>query len=157
MDTLLDFPGAGDNSNAHNPCQQVRDSPAEGSGINPTKEQELLNALRRAEELADLDLLEGAVNRLSLYYVGTNQFLTAAPYWRRGAELVEKLTAPYSLELATYLRTMATLCLLPAGLLDEARATLQKSKKLYAVHYGADAQPVRDMDQQLKGLGERIP
>jgi len=44
---------------------------------------------------------------------------------------------------------MAARCLIPAGFLDEARATLRRAKALYAVHFRGDAGCVRDIDELL--------
>jgi hypothetical protein len=120
--------------------------------MTPTKEQELLDALRCAEQSGDAPVIENAVSGLALYYVATEQFVSAVPFWRRGADLLARSTAPDSAEVATYLHNMAARCLIPAGLLDEARATLRRSKDLYAVHFRADAGCVRDIDELLNKI-----
>jgi len=117
--------------------------------VNPPKEQELLNALYCAEQSTNAALIESAVSGLAIYYAVTKQFLTAAPFWRRGAELLIKGTARDSCELATYLHNMAAMCLIPAGLHDEARATLKRSKELYELYFGSDAKPMSEVDELL--------
>jgi hypothetical protein len=102
----------------------------------PTKEQELLEALRCAEESGDGQAIESAVSSLALYHaVVLERFVVAAPFYRRGAELLAK-TAPDSLELATYLHNMAFNCLIPAGLLDEARSTLNQIESRWGFRLG---------------------
>jgi len=43
-------------------------------------------------------------------------------------------------------------CLIPAGLREEARAALLKSKELYDLHFRADARFVRDVDELLNEI-----
>jgi len=119
----------------------------------PAKERELIDALADAERHGDGAAIENAVTRLALFYVAAGDPLAAVPFWHRGAELVAHRTSPDSPEFATYLHNMAAYCLIPAGLRDEARATLLRSKKLYALHFHADASFVRNVDELLYGLG----
>ena len=120
--------------------------------LDSTKELELLNALQSAEKSGEATTIEGAVNNLALYYVVTNQFLAAVPFWRRGASLLARSTAPDSRELATYLHNMVALCLIPAGLDDEARVTLLRAKEIYARHFKGDAQFVCQIDELLRQI-----
>ena len=122
--------------------------------LTPTLERELLDALADAERGGDGAAIESAVNSLALYYVAAENPLAAARFWRCGAELVSKSTAPDSAEIATYLHNMAAYCLIPAGLHDEARAALRRAKEIYAVHFKADAGFVRDVDERLNEIGE---
>src|SRR5690349_15822852 len=115
--------------------------------LNATKEQELLEALQVAEHRADRLAIEHAVSQLAFFYVTTEQFSTAVPFWRRGAELVAASTAPDSVELATYLHNMAASCLMPAGLRAEANATLTRARELYQRHFSSDAQCVKDVEK----------
>ena len=117
-----------------------------------TKERQLLAALDRAEESADSAAIESAVSQLSLYYVTTEQFSIAVPFWRRGAELLAQSTSRRSTELAAYLHNMAATCLIPGGLLDEARTTLRRSKELYRLHLRSDTGPIRDVDELLRRI-----
>jgi hypothetical protein len=121
--------------------------------LTPTEAHELLDVLAVAEQAGDAAAIESAVIRLALYYVATKNPLAAVPFWRRGAELVAKSTAPNSAELAPYLHNMAAYCLIPAGLHDEARATLLRAKELYALHFRADARFVRHVDELLNEIG----
>jgi hypothetical protein len=118
--------------------------------LNATKEQELLEALQVAERRADRLAIEQAVSQLALFYVATEQFSAGVPFWRRGAELLEMSTAPDSAELATYLHNMAATCLIPAGLRDEAHATLMRARELYRLHFRADAPWVKDVEELLR-------
>src|SRR6266851_9473218 len=117
--------------------------------LDSPKELELLNALQSAEKSGKATPIEGAVSKLALYYVATNQFLAAVPFWRRGASLLARSTAPDSRELATYLHNMAADCLIPAGLYDAARVTLLRVKEIYAHHFQGDTQFVRHIDELL--------
>ena len=119
-----------------------------------TKEKELLAALAGAERIGNAEAIEGAINELALFYVATENYLAAAPFWRRGVELVAKSTAPDSAEFATYLHNMAAYCLIPAGPHGEARTMLVKSKEVYAVHFHGDAQFVRDVDELLNEISQ---
>jgi hypothetical protein len=123
--------------------------------MTPTEEQRLLDALAVAEETGDIAVIECAVNGLALYYLATDNVLAAVPFWRRGADLIEMSTAPDSRELATYLHNMAALCLIPAGLREEAEAMLQKSKQLYNLHFQADARCMRDVDELLNEIKDQ--
>jgi hypothetical protein len=118
--------------------------------FSPTKEQELLEALQMAERRADKSAIEQAVSQLALFYVATEQFSTAVPFWRRGAELLEVSTAPDSVELATHLHNMAASCLLPAGLRDEAHATLMRARELYRLYFSSDTRCVQDVEELLR-------
>ena len=113
------------------------------------KEQELLEALQMAEGRADSLAIEQAVGQLALFYIATNRFSAAVPFWRRGAELLAVSTAPDSAELATYLHNMAAICFMPAGLRDEARATLLRARELYRRHFSSDAQCLKDVEELL--------
>ena len=44
---------------------------------------------------------------------------------------------------------MAAMCLIPAGMHDEARATLKRSKELYELYFGSDAKPMSEVDELL--------
>lgn len=116
--------------------------------LNSGKEQELLSELRSAEKSSDAAAIESAVASLALYYSVTDQFLAAAPFWRRGAELLAR-TAADSCELGTYLHNMAVMCLIPAGLRDEARTTLKRSSEIYGLHLRPDARPLCEVNQLL--------
>jgi tetratricopeptide (TPR) repeat protein len=118
--------------------------------LNAKKETELLEALQKAEQTQDGFSIDKAVNLLALYYVVTEQFSAAIPFWRRGAEFLAASTAPDSRELATYLHNMAFYCLIPAGMRDEAYAVLTKARELYQRHFGSDDQCVKDVDELLK-------
>jgi len=122
--------------------------------LTSTQEQELLDALADAERAGDAAAIESAVNGLALYYVAMENPLAAVPFWARGAELVAKSTGSDSAEFATYLHNMAAYCLIPAGLHNNARVTLLKSKQLYALHFQADARCVRDVNELLNGIME---
>jgi len=103
-----------------------------------------------AECRADGPAIERAVNHLALFYVSTQQFAAAAPFWRRGVELLEVSAAPSSAELATYLHNMAATCLIPAGLRGEAHATLVRARRLYRLHFCSDAPWVKDVEEFLR-------
>ena len=109
-----------------------------------------MEALQTAERGADGSAIEQAVSHLALFYVATEQFSAAVPFWRRGAELLAVSTAPDSAELATYLHNMAATCLLPAGLRDEAHATLMRARELYRLHFSSDARCVQDVEELLR-------
>ena len=87
---------------------------------------------------------------MALFYVASDEFSSAVPFWRRGAELLALGTAPHSAEVATYLHNMAATCLIPAGLLDEAHITLQKARAIYAVHFRDDATCIKEIDKLLR-------
>ncbi len=118
--------------------------------LDTTKEQELLKALQIAERRADGSAIEQAVGGLALFYVATEQFSSAVPFWRRGAKLLAASTAPDSAELATYLHNMAATCLIPAGLREEARSTLMRATELYRLHFRSDAPWVKDVEELLR-------
>jgi hypothetical protein len=120
--------------------------------MNPTEEQELLAALKAAERSGDAVAVEQALGRVSLYYVGHERFAEAAPYWRRQALLVEQTTAADSRELGTFLHNMTVACLIPAGLMAEARATLSRAKEIYALHFKPEDAGIRQVDQLLYDL-----
>jgi hypothetical protein len=120
--------------------------------MNSTNEQELLDALRAAERSGDAVSIERALGRVSLYYVAHQHFATAAPFWRKQALLVEQTTDADSRELGTFLHNMAAMCLIPAGLVAEARATLLRAKEIYALHFKPEDADIRQLDQLLHDL-----
>lgn len=120
--------------------------------MNPASEQELLDALRVAERSGASVAIEQAVSRLSLFYTAAEQLATAAPYWQKGALLVEQTTAPDSHELATYLHNMAACCLVPGGMIDQARAALVRAQDIYSLHFSPDAEVFRDIQQRLHDI-----
>jgi hypothetical protein len=120
--------------------------------LNPTKEQELLNALQAAEHSGDITAIEKAVAQLSLYYVATERLAIAAPYWQKGALLLAQTTSPISLELATHLHNMAVSCLLPAGMTEEARSALLRAQEIYSLYSDPDAEVLRDVAKLLQEL-----
>lgn len=107
--------------------------------MNPPSEQELLDALRVAEQSDDLVAIEQAVSRISLFYTAVERFSDAAHYWQKGALLLARTTGPDSSELATHLLNMATLCLVPGGMLEQARSTLVRAQEIFTLHFGPDA------------------
>ena len=120
--------------------------------MNSTNEQELLDALRAADRSGDTASVEQALGRLSLHYVAHQRFAAAVPYWRRQASLVKQTTAADSQELGTFLHNMAAVCLIPAGLTSEARATLLRAKEIYALHFTPEDAGIRQVDQLLHDL-----
>jgi cell wall assembly regulator SMI1 len=120
---------------------------------NRAKEQELLAALEHAERTEDVQAVENAVNGLALCYVASRKFLAAGPFWRRVAELLAKSTTPDSAELGIYLHNMAAFCLIPAGLLVEARKALLRSREIYGAHFAHDREFVRHVDDLLNQIG----
>jgi hypothetical protein len=120
--------------------------------MNSNKEQQLLDALRAAERSGDSASIEHALGGLSLYYAVHERFADAAPYWRRQAFLVEQTTAPDSREFGTFLHNMAATCLIPAGLVAEARATLLRAKQIYALHFKPEDAGTRQVDELLHDL-----
>lgn len=108
------------------------------------REQEFLAALRVAEQANDPEALEGEGNGPALFYTFREQFQTAAPYWRRGAELTARSTAPDAREFATYLHNMAERCLIPAGLREEARTLLRRVREIYGLHFRSEVRVVRE-------------
>jgi hypothetical protein len=117
------------------------------------KEEEFLAAFQSAQRSGDPVALESAVSSLALYYVAMDQFLVAA-LWRQGAELLAVSTAPDSRELATYLYNMAALCLIPAGLRDEARCVLTRSSEIHARHFRDDDPVLRNIRVLIHELQE---
>jgi hypothetical protein len=120
--------------------------------MNSTKEQELLDALTAAERSGDAGSIEDALGGLSLYYVVHERFAEAAPYWRRQALLVEQTTAPDSREFGTFLHNMAATCLIPAGFVEEARATLLRAQEIYSLHFRPEDVGIRQVEQLLHEL-----
>lgn len=120
--------------------------------MNSTKEQELLNALEAAEQSGDVVRIEHALGELSLYYVVHERFADAAPYWRRQVLLLEQTTSANSRELGTFLHNMAATCLIPSGLVDEARAALLRAKEIYSVHFRPEDSGIRQVEQLLHEL-----
>jgi hypothetical protein len=120
--------------------------------VNPNKEEELLEALRFAEEAEDAAAIERAVGKLSLYYMVEGRYSTAATYWERGAVLLERTTAADSQELGTYLHNMAALVLIPAGMTEGARSALVRARQIYSLHFKADAKFVLDVEQLLREI-----
>ena len=116
-------------------------------------ETELLDPLAAAELSGNADAIQRAVSGLSLYYCVTNQFSAAAPYWRRGGDLLERQIGPDHRELGTYLQSMAEMCLIPARLHEEARATLQRAHKIYSAHFRHDADYILEVERLLRELG----
>ena len=117
--------------------------------LNPASEQELLDALQVAEQSGEIVAIEQAVSRLSLFYTAAERFADAAPYWQKGALLVEQTTAPDSRELATYLHNMAASCLVPGGMIEQARSTFVRAQAIYSLHFNPDAEVFRDIRQRL--------
>jgi hypothetical protein len=117
--------------------------------LNPASEQELLDALRVAEQSGDLVAIEQAVSRLSLFYTVAERFTDAAPYWQKGALLVEQTTASDSQELATYLHNMAAYCFAPGGMIEQARSTFVRAQEIYLLHFSPDAEIIRDIQRRL--------
>src|SRR5262245_38175088 len=115
-------------------------------------EEDFLNALQFAEREGDAADIERSVADLALYYTTTGKFLAAAPFWRRGAELLAQSTAPDARELGTYLQNMAELCLVPAGLLAEAHEALLRSREIYLIYFQPEELCVRDVDALLVRL-----
>jgi hypothetical protein len=120
--------------------------------MNSNSEQELLGALHKAEESADSGSIVNALGSLSLYYVSQRRYTTALPYWRRQAELVEQTTAGDSRELGTFLHNMAAMCLIPAGLVGEARVVLLRAKEIYGFHFKPEDTGVRQVEKLLHDL-----
>jgi hypothetical protein len=121
--------------------------------MKPTKEQELLDALKAAELSGDAISIESALGGLALYYsVVQERFAEAAPYWQRQALLVERTTAPDSRELGTLLHNMAAMCLIPAGLVADARAALLRAKGIYVLQFGPEDSSIRQVEQLLDEL-----
>ena len=114
-------------------------------------EHELLEVLQVAERRADRPAIENAVNELALFYCATDQFSAGAKFWRRGAELLAESTAPDSRELGTYLFNMALMCLIPAGLREEAQTILKRARALHEFHFGQDDPRIKNIDELLRG------
>lgn len=117
--------------------------------MNSASEQELLDTLQVAEQSRDIVAIEQAVSRLAVFYTAAERFANAAPYWRQGALLVEQTTAPDSRELATYLHNMAAFCLVPGGLVEQARSAFMRAQAIYSLHVSPDAEVFRDIRQRL--------
>jgi hypothetical protein len=116
------------------------------------KENDLLAALARAQDLRNAEAIANAGNALALYYaVVANEFDKAVPYWANGAADLEKVR-PNSRELGTYLQNMAELCLIPAKRNDEARSVLLKAKAIYSNHFKLGSKPLQDIDALLGSL-----
>jgi hypothetical protein len=119
--------------------------------MNSTKEQEMLDALGAADRSGDAASIEHPLGRIALYYAVQERFAEAVPCWRRLALLVEQ-TAPDSPGFGTLLHNMAAMCLIPAGLLPEARATLLRAKEIYAPHLRPEDAGIRQVEQPLHEL-----
>jgi hypothetical protein len=122
------------------------------STLNPINEQHLVNALRAAEQSGDALSIESALGGLSLYYIMQERYAEALPYWHRQASLVKQTTSAESRELGVFLYNMAAMCLVPAGLLTEARVTLLRAKEIYLHHLKPEDDGIRQIDRLLHEL-----
>jgi|GEM_PF-6117938 len=118
------------------------------------REQILLRELSAAEKSGDRLGLEVGVYRLALFYSSWERFEAAVPYWRRGAELTVRSTAPDAREFATYLYNMARLCLIPGGLREEARTVLCQAREIFGLHFRSEAQVLRDVEELLEQIAK---